>query len=146
LDARLSDELEPDHHIFRYIGGRSIHGDFIDPAAFRRKVKDGRLEPGLSVNWVEWFGTPTPEEAVQPARNVLIKKGFTVGATSKFGLLNVAAAKVSASKYAAVSIVLDKQPNDESHSLVKNYDEALNDQVAEQLHKAMMTSYPTKPP
>jgi hypothetical protein len=98
------------------------------------------------VNWVEWFGTPTPEEAVQPLRNVFIRKGFTVGATSKFGLLNVAAAKVAASKYAAVSIVLDKQPNDESHSLVKDYDEALNDQVAEQLHKAMITSYPTKPP
>jgi hypothetical protein len=42
-------DLDPSHHIFRYVGGGSIEGDFIDPAAFRRKTKDGKLEKGLSV-------------------------------------------------------------------------------------------------
>jgi hypothetical protein len=60
-------------------------------------------------------------------------------------LLKVANAKASASKYASVSIVQDKQPDDDSHSLVTGYAELLNDQVAEQLHKAMITSYPTTP-
>jgi hypothetical protein len=60
-------------------------------------------------------------------------------------LLNVGAAKAAASKYAAISVVRDAQPNDESHSLVKDYEEVLNEQVAEQLRKAMIASYPTKP-
>jgi hypothetical protein len=141
----LSDELPPDHHIFRYIGGGSIHDDFIEPAAFRRKTKGGRMETGLSVNWFEWFGTATPQDAVQPLREVLVKKRFGVGVTSRFALLNVANAKASAAKYASVSIVQDKQPDDDSHSLVTGYAEALNDQVAEQLQKAMITSYPTTP-
>jgi len=142
----LSDELDPAHHIFRYIGGGSIHGDFIDSAAFRRrKKKDGTLESGLSVNWMEWFGVATPEEAVQLLREVFIKKSFSMGATSRFGLLNVGTAKAAASKYANISIIRDSEPNDESHSLVTHYADSLNDQVAEQLHKAMIASYPTKP-
>jgi hypothetical protein len=144
LELHLSDDLDPSHHIFRYVGGSRIDGDFIDPSAFRREHKDGKLEEGLSVNWVEWFGKPTPQEAVQPLKALLIKKKFGVGATSRFALLNVGSAKAAASKYATVSIVLDKQPDDESHSLVKDYAEALNDQVAEQLHKAMIASYTTK--
>jgi hypothetical protein len=141
----LSDDLDPDHHIFRYIGGGSIDGDFIDPSAFRRKRKNGVLELGLSVNWVEWFQKPTPQETVQPLRETLVKKRFKIGTTSRFALLNVGAAKAAAAEYAAVSIVLDVQPDDPSHSLVKDYDEALNDQVAEQLRKAVIETYPTKP-
>jgi hypothetical protein len=76
-------------------------------------------------------GTPS-QEAVWRRWNIEVR------------LLNVESAKAAASEYAAVSIVLDKQPDDGSHSLVKDYAEALNDQVAEQLHKAMITSYPTK--
>jgi hypothetical protein len=141
----LSDDLDPKHHIFRYIGGSRIDGDSIDSSAFRRVIKDGQLESGLSVNWVEWFRKPTPREAVQPLREVFLKKGRSIGSTSRFALLNVAAAKAAASKCAAVSIVLDKQPDDESHSLIKDYEEALNEQVAEQLVKAVIASYPTKP-
>ena len=60
-------ELDPSDHIFRHIGGASIDGDFIDPAAFRRKIKDdGKMEDGLSVNWVEFFQRATPEEAIPP--------------------------------------------------------------------------------
>ena len=145
LEPRLSDDLDPDHHIFRYIGGAAIDGDFIEPAAFRRKVKDGKLEEGLSANWVEWFRKSDPQNAVQPLREVFVEKGFTPGATSRFALLNVGGAKIAASKYATVAIVLDAQSDDQSHSLVKGYDEALNDQVAEQLAKAIIATYPTKP-
>jgi hypothetical protein len=60
--------LDPAHHIFRYVGGALIDGDFIDPAAFRRKIKeDGKMEEGLSVNWVEYFRKHTPRESVPPA-------------------------------------------------------------------------------
>jgi hypothetical protein len=49
-------ELDSANHIFRHVGGGSIHDDFIEPAAFRRKkLKDGTLEKALSVNWLEYF-------------------------------------------------------------------------------------------
>lgn len=140
----MSGDLDPAHHIFRYVGGGSIDGDFIDPAAFRRKIKDGQLERGLSVNWLEWFQTATPQEAVQPLAEVFTKKSFKLGSTSKFALLNVGAAKESASRYANVAVVLDEMPDDPSHSLITNYEEALNDQVAEQLQKVIIASFPAK--
>jgi hypothetical protein len=139
-------DLDLSHHIFRHVGGASIDGDFIEPAAFRRKKKEGgRLEEGLSVNWVEYFQKPTPKEAVPLLRDVFVSKGRKVGSTSKFALLNVGAAKTAAMKYATIAIVLDAQDNDLSHSLVKDYDEALNDQVAEQLAKVITDAYPANP-
>jgi len=137
-------DLDPLHHIFRYVGGGSIEGDFIDPAAFRRKVKDGKLEEGLSVNWVEYFEKATPKEAIAPLRETFVKKKFKIGATAKFALLNVGAAKTAAARYTSVSIVLDAQENDPSHSLIKDYDEAFNDQVAEELQKVIIDSFPAK--
>ena len=138
--------LDPAHHIFRHIGGAAIDGDFVEPAAFRRKKKDdGKLEDGLSVNWVEYFQTSTPEEAVPLLCAIFAKKGRKVGTTSKFALLNVREAMDAAARYAAVSIVLDAQADDPSHSLVKDYDEALNDQVAEELQKVTRAAYPPPP-
>jgi hypothetical protein len=137
-------DLDPSHHIFRYVGGGSIAGDFIDPAAFRRKVKDGKLEEGLSVNWVEYFDKATPKEAIPPLREIFDKKKFKIGATAKFALLNVGAAKTAAAKYASVSIVLNAQGDDPSHSLIRDYDEALNDEVAEELQKIIIDSFPAK--
>jgi hypothetical protein len=84
----------------------------------------------LSVNWVEYFQTPTLQEAVPLLRDIFVKKGRKVGPTSKFALLNVE---------------LDAQDDDPSHSLVKGYDEALNDQVAEQLAKVILAAYPVNP-
>jgi hypothetical protein len=137
-------ELDPSHHIFRHVGGASIDGDFIDPA-FRRKIKDdGKMEDGLSVNWFEYFQKPTYEEAIPPLCAIFAKKNRKVGTTSKFALLNVGQAKKAAAKYAAVSIVLDAKPDDPSHSVVKDYEEALNDQVAEELQKVMIAAYPPR--
>ncbi len=138
-------DLDPSHHIFRHVGGASIDGDFIEPAAFRRKKKDGQIEEGLSVNWVEYFQKPTPQEAVPQLRDVFVKKGRKVGSTSKFALLNVGAAKTAAMEYATIAIVLDEQDDDPSHSLVKDYDEALNDQVAERLASVIIDAYPANP-
>jgi HEAT repeat protein len=138
-------ELDPIHHIFRHVGGASIDGDFIDPAAFRRKKKeDGELEEGLSTNWVEYFQKANPEEAIPPLCDILAKKKRKVGATSKFALLNVGQAKTAAKKYASVSIILDALDDDPSHSVVTDYPEALNDQVAEELQKVIIVTYPPR--
>jgi hypothetical protein len=77
------------------------------------------------VNWVEYFEKSTPKEAIAPLREIFEKKKFKIGATSKFALLNVGAAKTAAARYTSVSIVLDAQENDPSHSLIRDYDEAL---------------------
>lgn len=103
------------------------------------------MEPGLSVNWVEYFQKATSEEAVPPLCAIFAQKNRKVGKTSKFALLNVAQAKEAAAKYAAISIVLDATDDDPSHSLVKDYEEALNDQVAEELQKVIIAAYLPSP-
>jgi hypothetical protein len=141
-------DLDPLHHIFRHVGGSQIHDTFIEPAAFRRKKKGGKLEDGLSVNWVEYFKKTTPEQAVPLLCEIFAKKNYKVGANSRFALLNVEQAKKAAAKHANVSVVLDPQEDDPSHSEVRNDDEALNDdevlnvKIAEELQKVIITTYP----
>ncbi len=135
--------LDHSHHFFRHIKKSWTDGDFIEPAAFRLREENGQFEKGLSVNWLEYFQTPTPQDAIAPLRDILIRKGRTVGGQSKFVLLNVGAAKDAAAKYIPVAIVLDAEPNDLSHSLVKGY-EAYNDQVAEELAKVIIATFPAQ--
>lgn len=137
-------ELAPEHHILRHIKQSWMDGDFIEPAAFRLAVKDGVLEAGLSVNWVEFFQKPTAKEAVAPLRKILEKKGRKVGGNSKFAMLNVASAKHAAAPYAAVTIATDDEPEDPSHTQITGY-AAFNDQVAEELAKVIITTFPAKP-
>jgi len=137
--------LDDTHHFFRHIGKARIDGEFIDPSAFRLKSEaEGKLEEGLSINWVEYFGKPTPEEAVTPVIKALRKKGRTIGGESRFALLNVGAAKAAAAKFAAVQIVTDPEPNDPSHALVKGQ-HAYNDQIAEELQKVIITTFAARP-
>ena len=137
-------DLDHSHHFFRHIKKSWIDGDFIEPAAFRLRREGEHFEKGLSVNWLEYFQQPTPQDAIAPLRDILTRKGRTIGGESRFALLNVGAAKDAAARYTPVSIVLDEEKDDPSHSLVKGY-EAYNDQVAEELAKVIMTTYPAKP-
>lgn len=139
-------ELDPSHHFFRHLKKSWMDGDFIDPAAFRlRQDNDtGQFEDGLSVNWVEYFGKPTAQEAVAPVRSILEGKGRTVSALSKFALLKVDSAKAAAKQYVDIAVVNDAEPSDASHALVTGY-EAHNDQVAEELAKIVIATYSAKP-
>jgi hypothetical protein len=137
-------DLDHSHHIFRHIKKSWTEGDFIEPAAFRLREENGQFEKGLSVNWLEYFQTSTPQDAIAPLRDILMKKGRSVGGESKFALLNVGVAKNAAARYIPVAIVLKEEDNDPSHSLVKGY-EAYNDQVAEELAKVIIATYQAKP-
>lgn len=138
-------EIDPSAHIFRHIKKSWMDGDFIDPAAFRLRYEaNGQLEEGLSVNWVEYFQMPTPQQAVAPLRALLEGKGRRIGGESKFALLNVGSAKAAAAKHVAVSIVPDPEIDDPSHSLIKGY-AAYNDQVAEELAKVIIDAFSAKP-
>jgi hypothetical protein len=142
----IMDELRPPHHIFRHIKKSWMDGDFVEPAAFRLREdkQSGQLEAGLSVNWVEYFQKTTPQEAVAPLVETLEKKGRAIGGQSKFALLNVGEAKSAAAMYSAVTIILNAEVDDPSHSLIKGY-EVYNDQVAEELAKVIIGLHQAKP-
>ena len=137
-------DLDRSHHFFRHIAPSRMDGDFIDPSAFWLREKNGKLEEGLSVNWLEYFKKSAPQDAIAPLVDIFTNKGFTVRASSKFSLLNVGTAKDAAARYTSIAIVLDAEVNDPSHSLVKGY-EAYNKQVAEELQKVIIDSYPARP-
>jgi hypothetical protein len=136
-------ELDPSHHFFRHIKKSCMDGEFVEPAAFRLRTDDGRLEERLSINWFEYFQTTTPEAAITPLRNILDGKGRKVGGDSKFAFLNVGAAKTAAAQHTPVAIVSDEEENDRSHALVKGY-EVYNEQVAEALQKVIIATYPAR--
>lgn len=136
-------DLDRSQHVFRHIAPSRMDGDFIDPSAFWLREKNGKLEEGLSVNWLEYFKKSAPQDALAPLVDILTNKGFTVRASSKFALLNVGAAQDAAARYTSIAIVLDAEVNDPSHSLVKGY-EAYNKQVAEELQKVIIDSYPAR--
>ena len=137
-------DLDDSHHFFRHIKKTWMHDEFIEPAAFRlRTLDNGQLEHGLSINWVEFFQRPTPKEAVRPLRDLLQKKGRTVGGESRFALLKVRGAKAAAARFTNIQIVTDEEPDDLSHALVKGY-QPFNVQVAEELAKVVITSFAAK--
>ena len=137
----LMADIDDSDHFFRHIKKSWMDGDFVDPSAFRLARKQDKFEDGLSVNWLEYFGKSTPGEAIAPLRETLIKKKRSVGGESKFALLNVAEAKSAAAAYIAIAIVHDAEDNDQSHALVKGYEEC-NEQVAEELAKVVKHLYP----
>lgn len=138
-------QLKRSDHFFRHIKKSWMDGDFVDSAAFRlREDSDGRFEQGLSINWVEYFRRPAPQEAVGALIEIFRNKGRKVGPESRFALLNVGEAKDAAAKYTTVAVVFDEQRNDPSHALVTGY-EKYNDQVAEELAKVIIDKFPPKP-
>src|SRR4051812_11323272 len=108
-------DLDDSHHFFRHIKKSWIDGDFIEPAAFRLRTVAGSFEEGLSINWVEYFCKPNPQDAIAPLREVLEGKGRAVGGELKFALLNVGKAKAAAAEYCHLAIVHDEELNDPSH-------------------------------
>ncbi|MBV8565035.1 MAG: hypothetical protein JO273_06235 [Methylobacteriaceae bacterium] len=136
-------DLDDAHHVFRHIKKSWMDGEFIEPAAFRLRERNGAFEEGLSVNWVEYFRKRTARETIRPLRDILIRKGRSIGGESKFALLNVGAAKSAAARFVPIAIITDEEPDDPSHALVKGYS-AFNDQVAEELQKIIIVSFPAK--
>ena len=90
-----------------------------------------------------FFQVSEPQDAIAPLRQTLIDKGRTIGGQSRFALLNVGDAKAAAKEYVPISIVMDALEDDPSHALVTGYD-AYNDQVAEELAKVVIDSFPAK--
>jgi hypothetical protein len=135
------DDLAPADHLFRHIKKSWIDDGFIEPAAFRLSDKEmGKIDDGLSINWVEYFERSNPQEAIPPLVALLERKR-KIGKESRFALLNVQSAKDAAARYTPIQIVMDREELDASHALIKGY-ASYNDQVAEELQKVIIASYP----
>lgn len=133
--------IDSEHHILRHIKKSWMDGEFVEPAAFRLREIDGQIENGLSVNWAEFFDSDKPEEAVRLICEVFRQKGRSIGGSSKFAFLNVHEAIEAGSKHTSIYVEHDPQQDDESHALIKGY-ENYNDLVAEELAKAIKHLFP----
>ena len=140
-------ELDESQHIFRHIKKSWMDGDTVTFNAFLlREDEAGQvIERGLSVNWVEYFKKDTPQQAIPELRATFEQKGRGVGGQSRFALLNVGAVHLAAAeaKCTPVSVILDA-PDDPSHASIEGYT-AYNYQMALELSKVVIDSYPAKP-
>lgn len=150
-----NDPLENEHNVSRYVGGGKLDDDGRPAAdAFKlsesdvEKAKTNGDEPHLSVNWLEYYELSTEVDAVEAVRQTFRDKGYNVGSTAKFVVLNVG--ETIAAMYADIqketSIRYYPDPTDLSHSGIfgipwehrKRVGRALADLVAED------TIYPAK--
>ena len=84
------------------------------------------LRPGedyLSVNWLEYFGAPSVDAAVESVRNAFRAKDFSLSPNGRFAVLNVGTIKSAISGAVADTARVEHLPvdNDESHSGVLGY-------------------------
>ncbi len=75
-------------------------------------------EDSLSVNWMEYFGTTSREEAVDRVREAFRQKPYKLGAKARFVVLNVGAALLAATKVEGCTLEAIHRPedNDPSHA------------------------------
>ena len=113
----LGDELPNHNHVVRYVGASNmfdIDEGVVDGGAFILSDKDLiEDEPGLSVNWIEYFGLPTKPEQLEAVRRVVRR---TLGANSRFAELEVGATKNFLNSWAPqVTFVHDPLGADDEH-------------------------------
>jgi hypothetical protein len=80
-------------------------------------------EDHLSVNWLECFGAPNREAAVDRVRNAFQAKGYRLGRNGRFAALNVGAVKTAVSETVDGPARIEHLPvdDDESHSGIFGY-------------------------
>ena len=78
-------DIADDHHVTRYCSGSQHDRDMVLPTAFQLRRQG---ESYLSVNWLEYFGLNTFDEAL--ARICTDKRalGFNIRHTGRFAVLN----------------------------------------------------------
>ena len=84
------------------------------------------LRPGedhLSVNWLEYFGAPNREAAVDRVRDASRAKGYRLGRNGRFAVLNAGAVKTAVSENVDGPVRIEHLPvdDDESHSGIFGY-------------------------
>ena len=113
-------ELPTDDHLSRYCKPTAVGQDGLPMAA---AFELGPGEGHLSVNWLEYFGAPDPEAAVDRVRNAFHTKGYRLGRNGRFAVLNVGAVKTTVSETVERPVRIEHLPieDDESHSGILGY-------------------------
>ena len=113
-------ELPDADHLSRYCRPTAVGRDRL-PMAAAFELRPG--EDHLSVNWLECFGAPNREAAVDRVRNAFKAKGYGLGRNGRFAVLNVGAAKTAVSETVDGPVRIEHLPvdDDESHSGIFGY-------------------------
>ena len=114
--------IADEHRVARYCG-ESKQDENGEPAvtAFYLRNLDGEDEEGLSVNWVECFGSCDLKQAMRKVQKALVRKGRSVGAKGIFALLKVGDTRRAALPQRRICFRHDPEPLDCSHTLIVGY-------------------------
>lgn len=113
------DALNPDHCIVAYASSTKIDNGSVDGEVFMRRASD---TDGLSVNWVECFPAPRPNQITEICRRVRTR--MTIRNSGRFAEIKVDAAATAVvdlvDTFGAIEDPLEADGTelaDESHSL-----------------------------
>jgi hypothetical protein len=139
---------DPDH-VARYCGGASIHEDGrIDGGVFRLRKLDGKPEPYLSVNWLEYLEPSDRAKQLDALRTTFQQKPrFKVGSSARFAVHNVgdlrAYVRANSPDQRELSVLHEPDLDDASHCGV--YGLAMDDDlVADLIADIVQAIYPAK--
>ena len=112
--------LPDDHHLSRYCKPPAVARDGL-PMVAAFELRPG--EDYLSVNWLEYFGAPNLDAAIESIRNAFRAKGFGLRPNGRFAALNVGTVKAAISGAVAGTVRVEHLPvdDDESHGGVFGY-------------------------
>lgn len=107
-------------HVSRYCKPSAVDEDGL-PTEQAFSLRPG--EDHLSVNWLEYFGKPSLEMAVDGIRQVFREKGYQVAKRGRFAVLNVRAAKEAGARGNRL-LAIDRlpTPEDPSHAGISGYE------------------------
>ena len=113
-------ELPDADHVSRYCKPTAVGQDGL-PIAAAFELRPG--EDHLSVNWLEYFGAPDPQAAVDYVRNAFHTKGYRLRRHGRFAALNIGAVKTAVSETVEGPARVEHLPedDDESHSGIFGY-------------------------
>ena len=120
-----SQDIPDKHHVTRYCSGSQHDGGRVLPAAFQLKRQG---ESYLSVNWLEYFGLDTFDEALARVCTDKRALGFSIRHTGRFAVLNAGTVR-SISKDSSdpsemirpLTVTHLPESGDESHSGIGGY-------------------------
>ena len=129
------DVLADGDRVARYCKPTDVDQDsgMPNPQAFQRR--ESELHP--SVNWLDWFGEPDPEQEIAKLRETYRNKSYRLGATGKLAVLAVATVRQAghmALPRCELEVTYRPLCEDESHCEIEGYPDDDDDfEVALQL-------------
>ena len=106
--------LPDEDHVSRYCKPSTVEHGMPMSAAFMPRPS----EEYLSVNWLEYFGKPTLDSAIDKVRAVFSEKGYRVARNGRFAALNVGAVKGAVPTDIGITLSINHIPFDDDQSHV----------------------------